>query len=139
MTLNWLRNFMMGRYGLDQMNIGILIGMMACTLLSSLTGFFPLYLMGILLMGWAIFRTLSRNTSARMKENQKFLVFWEAVKREWHKVQGWYRTQKQRFADRKTHRYYHCPNCKKQLRVPKGRGKIEITCPMCRTKFIKKT
>ena len=78
--MNWLRNFMMGRYGVDQMNVGILVAMMVCTLLSSLTGFLPLYLLGIALMCWAIFRILSRNGAARARENQKFLVFWEAVK-----------------------------------------------------------
>lgn len=137
--MNWLRNFMMGRYGVDQMNVGILVAMMVCTLLSSLTGFLPLYLLGIALMCWAIFRILSRNGAARARENQKFLVFWEAVKGVWHRVRNWFATCKRRFADRKTHRYFRCPNCRQTLRVPKGRGKIEISCPHCRTKFIKKS
>ena len=32
-----------------------------------------------------------------------------------------------------------CPKCKQQVRVPRGKGKIAITCPQCREKFIKKT
>ena len=39
----------------------------------------------------------------------------------------------------KTHKYYKCPTCKQVVRVPKGRGKIEINCPKCHTKFIKRT
>ena len=137
--MNWLRNFMMGRYGLDQMTVGILIVMMACTLLSSLTGLLLLYLLGIALMCWAVFRTLSRNGAARARENQKFLIFWEAVKKECRKVQNWFAARKRRFADRKTHRYFRCPQCRQTLRVPKGRGKIEISCPHCGTKFIRKS
>ncbi len=137
--MNWLRNFMMGRYGLDQMTVGILIVMMACTLLSSLTGLLLLYLLGIALMCWAVFRTLSRNGAARSRENQKFLVFWEAVKKEGRRVKNWFQTRRRRFADRKTHRYFRCPQCRQTLRVPKGRGKIEISCPHCRAKFIRKS
>ena len=32
-----------------------------------------------------------------------------------------------------------CPTCKQKLRVPRGKGKISITCPKCATSFIKKT
>ena len=45
----------------------------------------------------------------------------------------------QRFALRKTYRYFSCPHCRQQVRVPKGRGKISITCPKCGTQFIKKS
>ena len=47
--------------------------------------------------------------------------------------------QKNKFRDRKTHRYFTCPMCKAHLRVPKGKGKIEICCAKCRHKFIKRT
>lgn len=137
--MNWLRNFMMGRYGLDQMTVGLLVGMMVFSLLSSLTWFLPLYLISIALMVWAIFRVFSRNTAARARENEKFLVFWNQVKKWWNGVRQWFAKQKRKWDDRKTHVYFRCPNCKKELRVPKGKGKLEVTCPLCRSKFIKKT
>ena len=137
--MNWLRNFMMGRYGLDQMTVGLLVGMMVFSLLSSLTWFLPLYLISIALMIWAVFRDLSRNTAARARENEKFLVFWNQVKKWWNGVRQWFAKQKRKWDDRKTHVYFRCPNCKKELRVPKGKGKLEVTCPLCRSKFIKKT
>lgn len=137
--MNWLRNFMMGRYGLDQMTVGLLVGMMVFSLLSSLTWFLPLYLISIALMIWAIFRVFSRNTAARARENEKFLVFWNQVKKWWNGVRQWFAKQKRKWDDRKTHVYFRCPNCKKELRVPKGKGKLEVTCPLCRSKFIKKT
>ena len=137
--MNWLRNFMMGRYGLDQMTGGLLVGMMGFSLLSSLTWFLPLYLISIALMIWAVFRVFSRNTAARARENEKFLVFWNQVKKWWNGVRQWFAKQKRKWDDRKTHVYFRCPNCKKELRVPKGKGKLEVTCPLCRSKFIKKT
>lgn len=137
--MNWLRNFMMGRYGLDQMTVGLLVGMMVFSLLSSLTWFLPLYLISIALMIWAVFRVFSRNTAARARENEKFLVFWNQVKKWWNGVRQWFAKQKRKWDDRKTHVYFRCPNCKKELRVPKGKGELEVTCPLCRSKFIKKT
>ena len=68
----------------------------------------------------AIVRSLSRNVYKRYEENRKFLLLW------------------QQFKD-KDHRYYNCPRCRQQVRVPKGKGKIAITCPKCRERFIKKS
>ena len=130
---------MMGRYGVDQMNIGVLIFSMVCTFTASLTRWLLLSILGTALPAYGVFRMFSRNVSARSKENQKFLVFWNKVKGIWYKIKGWFSGKKRRFADRKTHCYFSCPKCKRKLRVPKGKGKIEISCPICGTKFIKKT
>ena len=43
-----------------------------------------------------------------------------------------------RLKDRQ-HRYFDCPKCHQMVRVPRGKGKISITCPRCREKFVKKT
>ena len=119
-----LQRFMAGRYGTDKLNMAILgAGLVAC-LISMFLRFAPvnilLTLISYVLMGWAIFRTLSRNTYKRYAENRKYLQFL------------------QRFKD-KDHRYYNCPRCRQQVRVPRGKGKISITCPKCKEKFIKKT
>lgn len=137
--MNWLQKFMMGRYGVDQMNIGVLIFSMVCTFTASLTRWLLLSILGTALLAYGVFRMFSRNVSARSKENQKFLVFWNKVKGIWYKIKGWFSGKKRRFADRKTHCYFSCPKCKRKLRVPKGKGKIEISCPICGAKFIKKT
>jgi predicted RNA-binding Zn-ribbon protein involved in translation (DUF1610 family) len=79
-----------------------------------------------------VFRMLSRNITARRRENDRFLRFWAPV-----------RSRAKRravaFRDRGTHRYFVCPSCKTTLRVPKGRGKLQITCPRCGERFIKKS
>ena len=118
------RHFMLGRYGTDKLNMAILICGVVCSILSM---FIRLAILNMALtavayglMGWAIFRMLSRNTYKRYQENRKYLRFGERLK------------------DR-DHRYYDCPRCRQPVRVPKGKGKIAITCPKCKEKFIKKT
>ena len=118
------RNFMVGRYGTDKLNMVILCAGLAACLISA---FFHDPQINLLLtavsyglMFWALFRSFSRNTYKRYQENRKFLQFFDRLK------------------DR-DHRYYDCPKCRQVVRVPRGKGKIAITCPKCREKFIKKT
>ena len=119
-----LRNFMMGRYGTDRLNMAILCVGLVASLLSVLIKFAPvnlaLFALSYGMMFWAIFRTLSRNTYKRYQENRKFLQLTGRIK------------------DRE-HRYFDCPKCRQMVRVPRGKGKISITCPRCREKFVKKT
>lgn len=121
---NALRRFMEGRYGTDKLNMAILgVGLLFCLLVIVQ----PIMLLDLIftvlsyvLMGIAIFRMLSRNTYKRYQENRKYLRF------------------RERLRDRE-HRYYDCPRCHQPIRVPRGKGKISITCPKCKEKFIKKT
>lgn len=78
------------------------------------------------------FRMLSKNIDKRRRENMVYLIYKKRVK-------DWFRLQKKRFQERKTHRYYRCPKCRTALRVPRGKGKIQITCRTCGEKFIKKS
>ena len=118
------RRFMMGRYGSDKLNLMLLsVSVILCLIAS----FIPYYIAKSILLGishlfliWAIFRMLSRKTYKRYLENRKYLQLLDRIR------------------DR-DHRYYDCPRCRQQVRVPKGKGKIAISCPKCREKFIKKT
>lgn len=130
--MNYLRRLMMGRYGGDQLNNALLVLTLLLMMLRWITGWYLFALMATALLILIYFRMFSRNIQARYLENQKFLQYWAPVKR-------WFGDVKLRFTDRKTHRFYKCPQCKKRLRVPRGRGKINITCPQCGTKFVKKT
>lgn len=118
------RRFMQGRYGTDRLNMAILgAGLVVCIV----SMFLRMPLVNLILtcvsyalMIWAIFRTLSRNTYKRYQENRKFLQVFGRLK------------------DRE-HRYFDCPKCRQMVRVPRGKGKIAITCPKCREKFVRKT
>ena len=119
-----LRLFMAGRYGTDRLNMAILLTGLVISLLSVFSTSAMLNLVFFLLsyglMIWAICRSLSRNTYKRYQENRKFLQFFDRLK------------------DRH-HRYFDCPKCHQMVRVPRGKGKIAITCPRCRERFVKKT
>ena len=112
-----LRSFMAGRYGTDRLNMVILSVGLVASLLSVMLRVpavnMVLFILSYGMMFWAIFRCLSRNTYKRYQENRKFLQFTGRLK------------------DRE-HRYFDCPKCRQMVRVPRGKGKIAITCPRCR-------
>lgn len=126
--MNWLKKIMAGRYGTDQLSNGLLILSVIFLIISALTkmSVFNNIAMVILLISYI--RIFSKNTYKRYEENQKFLKFWNPIKSRYLSVIN-------RIKQSKTHKFFKCPSCKKQLRVPKGKGKINITCPDCNTKF----
>lgn len=126
-----LQRFLYGRYGTDKLNLAILILALLLTFFGSLL-FWPLALLADALYVWAIFRTFSRNIPARQREYAKFL-------RMWTPVESWFRQRRVRFAQRKQYKYFRCPNCRQELRAPRGRGKIEVTCQKCHNVFRTKT
>ena len=119
-----LRRFMAGRYGTDKLNMVILSAGLAVCLVSAFVDSAKINLLltavSYALMFWALYRSFSRNTYKRYQENRKFLQFFDRLK------------------DRE-HRYYDCPKCRQVVRVPRGKGKIAITCPKCKERFVKKT
>lgn len=130
--MNRLRRFMYGRYGNDQLNNALLVGCLVLMVLGMLFRSNPIYVVGLVLLVLCYARMMSRNTAKRFSENQKFLIHWNKIKKKMADIRF-------RFSDRKTHRYFKCPTCKQRLRVPKGKGKLNISCPHCRASFIKKT
>ena len=123
--------FMMGRYGNDKLNQTLMILALVLLVLSWFTTD-VFYLAAILVMIYAYYRMFSRDIYKRSGENQKYLQ-WE------YKMKGKLSKKKKEFSQRKTHHIYKCPNCKQKIRVPRGRGKIAITCRKCGTEFIKKS
>ena len=118
------QRFMQGRYGSDKLNMALVwvsLGLYILNLLIPVAFVkLGLILVSYVLIAWAFFRMLSRNTYKRYQENRKYLQFIERIK------------------DRE-HRYYDCPRCRQPVRVPRGKGKIAITCPKWKEKFIRKT
>ena len=122
---------MSGRYGFDQLNGFLCILSLILVVLGAwLSGF--LYWVGLALLLWCYYRMLSRNIQKRYAENMKYLSLQNQAK-------DWLARQKLRFDQRKVYRYFKCPHCRQSIRVPRGRGRISITCPKCGTSFIKKS
>lgn len=123
---------MIGRYGVDSLS-KFMLGT-AVVLLVFAMGFRNNFLntLACLLVFLCYFRMFSRNYQKRAEENQKFLELKG-------KAATFLKREKEYFEQRKTHHIYKCPSCKQKIRVPKGKGKICITCPKCHTEFIKKS
>lgn len=123
---------MIGRYGNDEFG-RFLLGLAALLLILSLfirSSITELLL--CVLIVYMYFRMFSKNIAKRRQENQLYLKYQNQVLRYFNK-------QKRLTQERKVNHIYSCPNCKQMIRVPKGKGKIAITCPKCKTEFIRKS
>ena len=123
---------MSGRYGADELSRMLLAISMVFLIISMLSRWNLFYLFAIVLLIYTYFRMFSRNVSKRYAENQKYLN-WKyrlVVKKD---------RKKKQWEQRKIYHFYKCPSCGQKVRVPKGKGKICITCPKCRMEFVRKS
>ncbi len=132
---NWLQRVMAGRYGVDEysrfLNIVALVSLVLSILFNNgLSVFF--WLLAIISLVWTYFRMFSRNTYKRRAENNAYLTIRYNMTR---KLSG----LKQRMQQKRYYRFYKCPKCGITTRVPKGKGKIRITCPKCGEIFQRKS
>lgn len=121
--------FFANRNGMDDLSRVMIWGSLIILLISQ---FIPvawlssaIYALSLVVIIYAYVRVFSKKLDKRQAENNAYL--------------SWINQLKQRWQQRKTHKFYRCPKCKTVLRVPKGKGKINITCRSCGEKFIKKT
>lgn len=128
--MEWFKRFMYGRYGGDNLSTALLFlsfilfaifGMLPKSLsILVVTAYIPVFI--------CIFRLFSRNIYKRQMENYKYL-------RIRNKIMFLSRCKLNMVKDLKTHKYFKCPNCRQNLRVPRKQGKISITCPKCKNSF----
>ena len=125
----YLQKFMVGRNGRDELQTVALFAAVIFSVISSfMIKMFHVRLfdtLSILILVYSMFRFLSKDVYKRREENRKFLQEIEFLKL--------------RISVRKTHKIYRCKGCGRKIRVPKGKGRIEITCPLCGRKFRKRT
>ena len=149
---NYRKPFFSGRNGADELSVTLVVISVIVFLAAPI--FDEKYIQGIfLLLGGILFvlgilRSLSTNIGKRRHENQVFLDLIhsetkeekerrkreEEEKREREKLR-----KERRKEEEKTHAFFRCPQCGKELRVPKGKGKIKIRCPNCSHEFIRKS
>ena len=123
---------MQGRYGADQMGQMLSAVSMVFLIISLFSRNQAWFLLAVIGIVYNYFRMFSKNISKRYAENQKYLKMTAVIRR---KLASW----KSQLAQRKIYHIYRCPGCKQKIRVPRGRGKIEIRCPKCNTRFVKKS
>lgn len=125
--------FMQGRYGNDGLNRFLLIVIFICFILSLFSGRVGIFhIIGTASLIYLYFRMFSKNIYKRRAENAVYLKYE-------YKVKQFFATFKRDMKQRKTHHIYRCPSCKQKIRIPRGKGRIEIRCPKCSTTFIKKS
>ncbi len=125
-----IQRFMIGRYGVDDFS-KFLLGFSIITLaISMLTGSSFINLIAIALVAYTYFRILSKDFSKRYAENYKFLNLK-------NRALNITRKNKMKFDQRADFKFFRCPKCNQEVRVPKGKGSITITCPKCKAKFDK--
>lgn len=127
-----LRKLMEGRYGTDELSEFLLSLTLILFLLSLFLKNIPLYFLAVICICIAIFRMTSTNMQARQKENDAFRHVTGILKTK-------AKEQLAKFSGRRYYRYFKCPACGQEVRVPKGKGHIRITCPKCRTQFDRRT
>ena len=135
MKNNWknkMMQFMQGRYGADQMGQMLSAVSMVFLIISLFSRNQAWFLLAVIGIVYNYFRMFSKNISKRYAENQKYLTMTAGIRR---RLASW----KSQLAQRKIYHIYRCPGCKQKIRVPRGRGKIEIRCPKCNTRFVKKS
>ena len=120
-----LHAFFAGRNGMDDLGKTLLWGALIMTVLSALLGIDFLYAAALVLLCYVYIRALSRNVEKCRRQNERYLL--------------WRNFRRLRFLQRKTHKFYRCPKCRQMLRVPRGKGRITITCRNCAESFERKT
>ncbi|WRS27745.1 hypothetical protein U6B65_01050 [Oscillospiraceae bacterium MB08-C2-2] len=126
-----IRQFLSSRYGSDQLSVALAITGCVFILMNRLSGWLWASVVAWLCLAACIVRMLSNNPVKRRAENHRFLNWWV-------KVASFWKLRLRMVKEWKTHRYLRCPACHQQLRVPRGKGKISITCTKCRHAFVKK-
>lgn len=150
----WFANLMRGRYGMDQLNRALTI---VALIFIVINFFFRLRIINwiaVVLLIYIYCRMFSRNISRRAAENQRYMQFAGSIRSKFGRgnqssygssgygnyggSNGYGSSRRAKPKKDKNHKIMKCPGCGEKLRVPKGVGKINITCPHCHTKFTKK-
>lgn len=130
--MNWLRQFMTGRNGPDTLSNYSMWSGFICSVLASVFRIRLLSYVAWVLLFYAMFRLFSKNVYQRRAENMKFFHTIQRLKAPIFKA-------KRKYDQRKYYKFYKCSVCKQELRVPKGKGNIKITCPKCKNSFTAKS
>jgi DNA-directed RNA polymerase subunit RPC12/RpoP len=122
--------FMYGRYGMDSFGKFTIIAGLVTMILAGWNDSLLLSLVSWTCIVYSYFRMFSKNIYKRSSENQWYL-------NKTYKLRQAFYKQKNLMLQRKTHHIYKCPTCRQKIRIPRGKGRIEIRCPKCSSTFIK--
>ena len=128
---------MRGRYGQDYFGRFLFFVAFGVSLLSYIPALRRGIYIAYAILLYEIYRFLSRNISARYRENEKFLRLFGSL-RNGGLTRGFGKLQNE-LRQRRTYCFFRCQGCGRKVRVPRGRGMLEITCPVCKTVMRRRT
>ncbi|MCD8104902.1 MAG: hypothetical protein LUF35_07875 [Lachnospiraceae bacterium] len=129
---DFFSNFMSGRYGTDDLSKFMLVVCLILLVVNIFTSQPVIYFLALVLLVWSYFRMFSRNYAQRSAENEKYMDIVQGIRGRFGKAE-------RRAKQSKDFHIYKCPSCGQKIRVPRGKGKICITCPKCRKEFQKRS
>ena len=134
-----LINFFSGRNGIDTIGKTVLWTAIALVLISWITSGLlggiisnVLWVLALALIVYGYWRMFSRNIYKRRAENDRFLASTRGIR-------SFFRGIKLRITQGRKFKFFKCPSCGTVLRVPRGKGRIQITCKRCGNRFSGKT
>ncbi len=131
---DFLYRFFQGRYGAygtDRLTRVILVIAACLLILSFMTPLGFLYYIAFIILFYCYFRMFSKNIPARYRENELFVKWTD-------KIIFFFKNIGKNISNFRSFHIYKCPSCGQKIRIPRGKGKIEIRCPKCDNKFIKR-
>lgn len=130
-----LARFFYGRNGMDNFSVFLWWAGLILLLLSSILrrpigeiASSSLWALSLLCIVFSFFRILSKNRAKRSAENAKYLQ----IK---GRLLNRFRGAKTRYSQRRDYKFFKCPECRSVLRVPRGKGRIYVTCRKCGARF----
>ena len=137
-----LARFFYGRNGSDDLSRFLSWAAVAALLLSSIVGraangwiSMIFWLAGLIMVGWSIFRTMSKDLDRRRRENMTFLIYRKRFLSKIAPALTWVKSTFRRLRDLPKYKYLTCPSCRSTMRVPRGKGTIMVTCRKCGERF----
>jgi membrane protein implicated in regulation of membrane protease activity len=127
-----IMQFMKGRYGTDELSL-FFMGVIAISLIvGATTKYTVFFAIAFVVLIFSYVRMLSKNYSKRHHENQVYL---QGLRR----ITNPFKQKLSRMRQSKDYRFFKCPGCKTRVRIPRRKGKVQITCPKCQNKFLRKS
>ena len=127
-----LAGYLMRCSGPDQLGLALFVAALVLQLMDAFLGTGILYLLSIAAYGYALFRFFSRNKLKRAQENSRFM-------QEYGKLRLLVMRYWTRLKNCREYKYFSCPQCKASIRMKRGMGEKEITCPGCKHVFKQKS
>lgn len=153
-----MQDFMKYRYGVDDLSCALGALGVVLTLVGTIFNLRAVSIVALAILIVALLRSFSKNRDARYSEYAAFrrmMAKLPFVGERFGSTGGVYRgggssrggagsaeqlkrqarTAKKMWKERKTKAFLKCPNCGTMLSVPRGKGKIIVTCPKCHARM----